>query len=304
MLPSFIILGTQKSASTFVQNCLSEHPEIYMPSDEIPFFESPDYENSTISDLENLFNGCENKLLGIKRPSYLAKPEVPTRIKKHIPNAKLIVILRNPIERAVSAYYHNMNYSFIPVEDIEKGMEELLNGHYENSFKRAKEIIDFGFYYQQLTRYLKYFDRKQLMICFHEDIVENKVGQIQKIYDFLAVESSYLPKAIDSKPQAVIYNKPRLRLLSMRNRFVYEYNRDRTRLFVKDKNALGKIVARFITVSDKLFLSKMFISRKPKLSDRISTRLYSVYREDIQMLERLLGRNLNHWKPIKHDPSI
>ena len=82
MLPNFIVVGAQKSASTFVQVCLAEHPDIFMPSTEIPFFVSPDYEQKSINNLKHFFIGRTEKMLGIKRPDYIGKPEVPERIRK------------------------------------------------------------------------------------------------------------------------------------------------------------------------------------------------------------------------------
>jgi len=105
MLPDYIIIGAHKSASTFVHKCLMEHPDIYMPKDEIPFFEIPDYESSSLSELEKYFKGRKEKRFGIKRPSYIGKPEVPARISNDLPDAKLIAVLRDPVDRAVSSYY-------------------------------------------------------------------------------------------------------------------------------------------------------------------------------------------------------
>jgi len=157
MFPNFVIIGAQKSATTFVQHCLSEHPEVYIPKAEIPFFETPDFEQHSLAALERLFDGRREKRLGIKRPTYIGRPEVPGRITKHLPNAKLIAILRNPIHRAISAYYHNINYGFIPVVDVEEGMRNILNSVYDYKYKRAREIIEFGFYSKYLKMYGHFF---------------------------------------------------------------------------------------------------------------------------------------------------
>lgn len=105
MLPNFLIIGAQKSATTFLLRCLREHPDVFVPSGEIPFFEDPDYSQGDIESFARLFaRGCHKKAVGLKRPNYLHKPECPERIHRHIPSARLIVILRDPIERAISAY--------------------------------------------------------------------------------------------------------------------------------------------------------------------------------------------------------
>lgn len=74
--PNFVIVGAQKSASTFLHRCLEEHPEVYSPSQELRFFENPEFLTARIEKLEALFKEHADKLLrGIKRPDYLGKPE-------------------------------------------------------------------------------------------------------------------------------------------------------------------------------------------------------------------------------------
>ena len=118
MLPKFAIIGAQKSATTFIHRCLSDHPEVFMPSGEISYFEDPDYQESSFDEFLDLFaDAKQNQLKGIKRPTYLHKPECPVRIKKIIPDVKLIVVLRNPIDRFISAYFHCIKFNFLPVID-------------------------------------------------------------------------------------------------------------------------------------------------------------------------------------------
>lgn len=296
MLPNLLIIGAQKSASTFVRGCLAEHPEIYIPTDEIPYFESPDYEQQTLTDLAKFYQGHHEKILGLKRPNYLGKPEVPARVEKHLPKAKLIAVLRNPVERAVSSYYHYMRGGFIPIRNIEVGMNLLLEGAYEQTYERAVEIIEFGFYYRNLLRYKNFFYRKQLMILLHEDIIRDKLKEIQNIYDFLNVDSSYVPNSIDSKPQAVVYSIPRIQFLSLQNPIRFQYNSDRTRVTVKESNIISKVVTKTIRLFDKTVLAKVFGSQKPVLSTELSERVHKVYQEDIEKLEGFLDKDLSGWK--------
>lgn len=149
MLPTFVVIGAQKSASSFMQLCLAEHPDIYMAEGETPFFETPDYEQSDISELEMTFQGRGEKCLGIKRPNYIGKPEVPARIRRHLPSAKLIAVLRNPIDRAVLAYFHNIYYGFLPPLDVEIGMRRIISDpSFVAKYKRSPEVIEFGYYYK------------------------------------------------------------------------------------------------------------------------------------------------------------
>ena len=297
MLPNFVIIGAQKSASTFIQACLSEHSEIYMPSGETAFFESPDYENNSISSLEKLFEGREGKLLGIKRPAYIGKPEVPDRISNVLPNAKLIAVLRNPVERAISAYHHNIKYGFIPPLKIEDGMRMILDGIYNEKYKRSQEIIEFGKYYKYLTEYKKFFEKRNILVLLHEDIVNDKLGAIQKVFSFLGIELHNIPKSLNSTPQEVQYNITRLRLMSWRNHLIYLYNHDRTRLLFKEKNYFGKGLAWLIAAVDKIILARIMDNRRASLSNELADRLFGIYKEDIGKLQTLIGRDLSHWEP-------
>jgi Sulfotransferase domain len=159
-IPTFYIIGSAKCGTTFLQDALREHPEVFMPADETPFFEDPDYLESTSQTLSDIFSEARDKqLLGIKRPTYLHKMEVPGRIKKVAPHAKLIAILRNPITRAISAYFHNMRYGFVPPIDPNDGIRSIIDGSMQATYPRSDEVLDFGFYYRDLMHYLDFFDR-------------------------------------------------------------------------------------------------------------------------------------------------
>ncbi len=297
MLPNFLIIGAQKSATTFIHMCLAEHPEIYMPSQEISYFENPYYYQIPRAQFEKIFIDAYNKkALGIKRPTYLAKPECPKRIKDIIPHAKIIAILRNPIERVVSAYFHYINYGFISLKPIEKGMPELLGGRYRKKYPRAEEIIEFSFYYKNLKRYFDLFNKEQLLILFYKNIMKDKLQQVQNIYRFLKVDNSYIPTRLQSQPQAVIYSLPRIKILRLRNKHLYTYNKDKTRLYSKTQNYLDKKICRMIDTFDASFLSSWFNNQKPILSRELRQRLYEIYAQDIQNLEELLHVELSHWK--------
>jgi hypothetical protein len=218
MLPNFVIIGAQKSASSFLQACLAEHPDIYIPHEEIPFFESPDYEEHTINDLRRILEGRQEKCLGIKRPNYIGKSEVPSRLEYHLPNAKLIAVLRNPIERAISAYFHQIRSGTIPPFKFESGIKKILQDKYfNNQYKRAHEIIEFGLYYKYLSQYSHFLKNNQLLIFLHEDIKREPLKSVKKAYNFLDISADYIPKSLASQPQMVLYNLTRLRFLTLRN---------------------------------------------------------------------------------------
>jgi len=296
MKPNFFIIGVEKSATTFIQACLAEHPEIFMVPGEVPFFENPDYSEKGIDEFEEMFSQVVGeKVIGIKRPNYLTKPEVAPRIYKHYPGAKLLIIFRDPIKRAISAYFHNINYGFIPPKNIEIGMKKILKGEYQNNYKRAKEITEFSFYSKHLKHYLKYFNKNQIHIALFDDIKKDSIGVLKKMYNFLKVEDSYAPTALNKRPQAVVYSLPRLRVLRLRNSFLYNYNEDRTRLFIKKRGLTDKLFLYLIDQLDNKILSGVFKNKKPELSAFLKKELKNIYKNDVKYLSKFLNRDLGHW---------
>jgi hypothetical protein len=300
MLPTFVIIGAQKSASSFMQACLADHPDIYMPHGETPFFESPDYEHSHIGQLEKMFQGRGERCIGIKRPNYIGKPEVPARIRKHLPNAKLIAVLRNPVDRAVSAYFHSINYGFLPPLDVEVGMRRLISDpSFSSEHKRSLEIIEFGYYYRYLSKYDHYIKNGQMLILLHEDITSKPLESVQRVYDFLSVPGDFVPDSLDSRPQKVLYNLTRLKLLSCRNRFMYRYSNDRTRLYAKEMTFVDKVLTWVITTLDRKVLSMYLPNNKPTIGIELRNLLYNLYASDIEALADLINRDISAWKPRK-----
>ena len=295
--PDFVVIGAQKSASTFVQSCLNDHPDIFLPHPETPIFESPDYEEAPADFWRILFDGRTERLKGIKRPNYIGKTEVPSRLATELPEANLIAVLRNPVDRAVAAYFHQMKYGTIPICPLEVGLPAILDGgSILDTHPRSREILEFGLYFRHLKNYEHFSERGQLLCLLHDDIAADPVTEIQRCYDFLGVDASYVPSNLAGRPQKVVYSIPRLHFLNLSNEFQYLYNEDRTRL---DKRALDP--ARWLCVAavhgiDRFILSRFLPASKPTVSAELRQRLLDFYATDITALEDFLGRDLSGWR--------
>ncbi|WP_287584477.1 sulfotransferase [Candidatus Borrarchaeum sp.] len=297
MLPNFLIIGAQRSATTFVHKCLEDHPDIFMPPKEKAFFENPYFFQKDFNEFEKLFENLSQKAIGIKRPNYLGKIECPERIYRYIPNAKLIVILRNPVERAISAYFHQMKSGFIPIKPLEKGLLNVINRKYYKLYPRSKEIIEFGFYYKHLMHYLHYFKKDQLLVIIYRDLKANPLKTIQHIFRFLKVDENFIPKTLQSKQNPGVYSLTRLRLLNIRHRFVSIYNEDKTaRYGKKQKTVLDRLIDKLILLIDRKLLFQICKNSRLELSAKLSRSLFKIYEEDINGLEVFLGRKLTYWK--------
>jgi len=294
----FIILGAQKAGSTFLHQCLREHPSISMPIEEIPFFESPDYEIAGPAAFESRYGEPPSGMvLGIKRPSYLARPEVPARIRAHLPEAMLIAVLRNPVDRAVSAYFHYMRNGFLPLQDVNEGLQSFLEGNFPKSYPAARDILEYGLYATQLRRYRLLFPADQMHVLLHDDIVNDGLKAVQSVYAFLGVNPEYIPRGIHSRPQAVLYDPVRLRLAIYANRLRYHTSEDNRRIFVRGGAWPSFWAIKAMAAIDRYLLRVVFGNEKPILHAELRARLINHFRREMDELEGILGRSLSVWRP-------
>lgn len=272
-----------------------------MPLEEIPFFEDPDYSQNDIESFQRLFaGGCEKRAIGTKRPNYLHKPECPERIAKHIPDARLILVLRDPVDRAVSAYYHFIQTGFAPVREINRGLPEIIRGQHAEHYPRAAQIIEFGFYHRQLRRYLDCFPREQMLILLYDDLRRDPVGCLKSTFRFLGVDETYRPASLSRRPNASLHSLARLRLQTLANPIRYTYSSDRMRMFARERiGALGSAALKAVGLMDRAVLSRVCGNTRPRLSPALRKMLSAIYREDTSKLVELLGVDLGTWKVFR-----
>lgn len=295
--PDFIIIGAQKSASSFVQNCLSEHPDIYMPNGESSCFESPDFESGALDELFDIFAKRTEPIVGIKRPNIIGTLDAVERINQFCPQSKIIAVLRNPIDRLISSYYHRINYGFLPPINIEEGVAKLLDDPaFRKAYPRGEEIFDFGLYHNYLSFFQEQLKDSRLLIFLHEDLKEAPEASIRRCFQFLGVDDSFSPSCMASRPQKVTYNLRRLAFLQRRIPYCYEYNADKTRLQRRKMGLLSRLYVKGLIAIDRFLLAPTNKSEKPALSSLLNSRLNEIYREDIEKLESFIERDLSSWK--------
>ena len=106
MLPNFLVIGSARCGTSWLDENLRQHPEVYLPRDdkEVHFFDNKYHMG--IEWYERFFEGSEAQAIGEVTPSYLYYGHVAGRIKEHVPDVKMIALLRNPAERAYSHYWN------------------------------------------------------------------------------------------------------------------------------------------------------------------------------------------------------
>jgi hypothetical protein len=199
--PTFLIIGAQKCGTTSLFYYLSQHPQLNLPEiKEIHFFDLA-YESGIEwyyrSFPKNPF--LHYKLTGEASPYYLFHPLVPERVFKHLPKIKIIVLLRNPVDRAYSQYNHQRKLGNELIQSFEEAIineesriseeEEKLNlGILNESLAfRRYSYLKRGHYSVQIERWLQFFPMSQMLFIKSEDFFENPKIVLYEVYDFLKI---------------------------------------------------------------------------------------------------------------------
>jgi len=287
----FIGIGAPKSGTTWISQCLDEHPDIcHSHRFETVFFENTNFYRKGLAYYGKFFAHYK---LGQKRgeitPTYLYSAETAQRIKEAFPQVKLIVCLRNPIERAHSHYTaherHGKNIIWL------KSFDEIRGNQGNPYFKR-------GLYYESLQWYITIFGRENILILIHDDIKTDPRQFMQKIYSFLGVNPDFVPpsllKRINAAEERGVYSKSinqwllygKLGKALSRLPFYKQLRRLLiwTRIFKYTRKAIGLLNKR----------NKAWV-RSP-MSQETREFLKRAYQKDIANLETLLNRKLDFWK--------
>ena len=220
-LPDFIIIGTQKAGTTSLHAYLSQHPQFLRPYEkEVHFFDGgldPSIDNYQKGQawyrahFPFRKNGSASRVFEAS-PLYIFNPLVPGRMFHLLPQARIIAILRNPTDRAISHYFHEKQRGYESLPIMEALLEE------ERRLESAIRLKDYknysfihhsyksrGHYSEQLERYLKFFPRQQVLILNSEEFFHDQHNILRQVTDFTGVDSDF--KVKDSHPRNVAKNK-------------------------------------------------------------------------------------------------
>lgn len=288
-LPSFLIIGAQKSASTFLQDQLSQHPSIEIPVGESRHFEDPEYDRGGVAALSALFRSTGTEIVrGIKRPDYLGQPLVPARIAHHIPKARLFVVLREPVSRAVSAYYHYVRHGFIPLLPVNDVFDQLLAGGLSDRYPRAAEILSYGRYGEHLTRYLEHFRPEQFLVLAQDRLISQPSAALHQAFEFIGVDPEFVTTQTGTASNRGAYSPVRLRILRSKNRFRYSYSPALDRRSRRRLSPVGLAWSAGVVALDRSILARLDPGRPAALDESIAQRLRDYYAEDEVVLNGLL----------------
>ena len=276
----FIMIGAQKCATSWVYYCLRDHPEICLPQKkrEVEYIGGDRYQKRGTAWFKSLLDHCEaNRVVGDVSVDYLIDPRSPKAVERHTSEVKLIVSLREPVDRAVSAYFWNLRRGSVQDLDVSVGLNRAvqawldapgLDGYDPNACVR--NLIARGMYAEQLRRYADRFGRRDLFVIFYDDLRKRPLDLLQKLYGFLDVDPAFKPVSLSRQPKRNSYARPLLR---------FERSTPDWVLFNKLSDVANQMLCKFELGKER-----------PGLAPEVARELYELYRSPNDDLRRFVAQ--------------
>ena len=272
-LPDFLIVGTQKGGTTWLEHQLGQHADVFTPRRQLHFFDR-NFDKGLTWYKEQFLNHGPDQAVGEKTTEYFDTvhgDEVALRIARSVPDARLIVILRNPVDRAISAFSHMVNSGLQPIpKDPNADMfrdQQLDDG-------KGWRYIERGYYAQQLEALYRHIPADQILVLiFEHDIIADPQGCWKKVCRFLDIKVTEPSPEIGQKVNTLRLSPPAIWL----SRVLYSVPRARG------------IIRRL----DRMIGLKPWT---PKISQDTRERLAQIYGPHNRALAKQLGRDLSIWE--------
>ena len=309
-MPNCFIIGAQKAGTTSVYHYLTQHPQVYMSPVKEPCFFNHDMDTegkiidgrfggsdqhkeprfSSIDEYHALFRSAHGETaIGEASPPYIYVPGTAERIARYAPEARVIAILRNPAERAYSAYLHAVRIGREPLTDFGQALLQE-EGRIRENWHYTFHYCSRGFYFAQLEHYFKVFERERIGVWLYEDLRRDPTEVAQSIFRFLEVDDTFVP---DTSARHNPAGVPKGSIA-------------RTAIRVMD-TAASTFLETFTSTS-RIYplLSKMrqrvqgqIVSKPPPLDPGIRAELIERYTEDVLKLQGLIERDLSAWLDVR-----
>jgi hypothetical protein len=296
-MPNFLIIGAARSGTTSLFKYLQQHPQIYTPRLKEPMFfahenqppilhgpkgdEQIRHAVTDITQYMSLFQNVKNeKAIGEASPQYLSSRTAHERIRHYIPQAKLIAILRHPVDVAYSGFTQQRRDGREPHADFAHALRD------EELREREKWSLTFqyrrrGFNHENLKRYYELFPREQLKVYLFDDLKNDPQQMVRDVFRFLEVDENFVPQTwmtynMSIVPRSMTFHK----IINGPHPI---------------KSTLGMVVPRQLRRRFQQSLNQWNLGTLPPVTTEVRRRLIEEYRQDILQVQDLIGRDLSHW---------
>tara|TARA_B110001469_G_C9643267_1_gene324144 strand:+ start:216 stop:1103 length:888 start_codon:yes stop_codon:yes gene_type:complete len=291
-LPNLLIVGAAKSGTTSLHNYLNQHPSVFMCSPKEPhFLINKDIGEQRIpkgvlslEDYTFLFKGSSTKKYrGESSVMYLSFPEFAIKnINKYLSkDVKIIIMLRNPVDRAYSGYQHVRRYNFMESLSFEKALDQSESRYHNTSnMTPASRYLELGMYFEQVKRFIEEFDNVHVII--YDDYKNNFNSEIDNVFKFLDVDAFKVNT--DEKHMVGGWEWKNYWIKSL----MMKKNPFKTALkFLLPFKSLRKSIMEN--------LKKRNSNKIEKINPETEQWLKEYYKSDVKKLSLLLDKDLNNW---------
>jgi hypothetical protein len=293
--PNFLLIGASKSGTTSLHHYLGQHPEIFMsPVKEPSYFAFGEMDLSRYrcrirerarevldrTEYQRLFAPGEHlPVRGESSALYLYVARAPRRIHADLSAARLLAVLRDPVERAYSHYLAMVRggHERLSFEDALRAEDERV----ANDWDEVWHYRRMGLYDECLRRYLELFPREQLALLLFDDLSSDPLGVVQRVFRFLGVDAAFRPD-VSSR-----HNVGGLPLSIPLYRYLAWHH--------PSKEPLKRLVPAPLRRRAAATARRWLLRPAPPLKAETAARLAREYRESILWVQDLLGRDLSHW---------
>jgi hypothetical protein len=301
-LPDFLIVGAAKSGTTSLHYYLKQHPDIFMPvmkelrflifmDNVVDFVRYPWLKGRVVSTLEEYAKQFEkakdNNFIGEACPFYLyAYKDVIRNIKvvygKRAKDLKILIILRDPTERAWSQFIMHRRDGIESIEDFKEAIRpEVVKNRLRNIADMGYDYVGLGKYYDQIIAFMDEFPLVKIFLF--EDLCQNRLKLVKEIFLFLGVDEGYVP---DVKRMYNITGESKIKFLT-----------DIVSKQYPSKNILKTFIPNELRQKIKNKIYEINIEKKP-IPHEIRRDLIDNFKDDILKIEGLIRRDLSSWLKV------
>jgi hypothetical protein len=270
--PNCIVIGAMKAGTTSLHHYLDAHPDISMTHPkETHYFSKDESWGKGEGWYLSQFEGMDTQIRGETSPSYSKfpmRPHVPKRMYDLLPNAKLIYLLRDPIDRIISQYRHSCGR--------DKSIDTVIK-------ENKKEHVAPSKYHMQLSQYIEYYDFSDILILESNNLWNNTEGVVQKTYRFLGINDSFTSPAFAEKRYQTDNRKEK----SAFEKFVLDT--------LNGRSWLKPRIPQWVLRKYQKLLKTKKDTTDYELDAELRSELANELADDVSKLRDLTGREFSNW---------